>query len=531
MSDARPRVEGAGAAGRAMEPAAGQGAGQTAGAAATQAATVAVPRPVSHYIDGRFVPGRAGRVFETLNPSTNRPITTVAEGLAEDVDAAVRAARRAFDEGPWPRSSPAERARMLLRIADAIEDRAEEIAHLEVLDTGLPITQARGQAARAAENFRFFARRIQDLEGQAFQVGDRFLNYTVHKPVGVAGLITPWNTPFMLETWKVAPCLAAGNTCVLKPAEWSPLTAYKLAEIIHEVGLPPGVFNVVHGFGETAGAALVAHPLVNLISFTGETSTGKAIMANGAATLKRYSFELGGKSPVVVFADADFDRAVDAAVFGVFSLNGERCTAGSRLLVEASIYDRFVAAVAERASRIRVGDPFDPATELGPLIHPDHWARVYGYVRAGREEGARLVTGGRRPPGLEEGNYLEATVFADVTRDMRVFQEEIFGPVVVATPFRDEAEAVRLANDVRYGLAAYVWTRDVQRAHRVGQAIDAGMVWLNSQNVRDLRTPFGGMKDSGIGREGGDYSFEFYCERQVIHVALGEHPIPRFGAG
>ncbi|WP_243123509.1 5-carboxymethyl-2-hydroxymuconate semialdehyde dehydrogenase [Thermaerobacter sp. FW80] len=504
----------------------GQGAGTPA---------AAVPRQALHFIGGRFVPGKEGRFFTTLNPATNRPLAEVAEGSPDDVDAAVQAARRAFDEGPWPRMLPAERARYLERIADRIEARSEAIARVEVLDTGMPISQARGQATRAAENFRFFARRIQDLGGHVWQVGDRFVNYVVHKPVGVAGLITPWNTPFMLATWKVAPCLAAGNTCVLKPAEWAPLSAHLLAEIVAEAGLPEGVFNVVHGFGEPAGASLVAHPAVNLISFTGETTTGKAIMANGAATLKRYSFELGGKSPVVIFADADLERAVDAAVFGVFSLNGERCTAGSRLLVEEPVYRDVVEAVARRAARIRIGDPADPRTELGPLIHPEHWRRVMGYVEAGRAEGAELLTGGRRPPGLPPelagGNYLEATVFAGARPGMRVFQEEIFGPVVVATPFRTEDEAVRLANAVRYGLAAYVWTRDVGRAHRVGQAIDAGMVWLNSQNVRDLRTPFGGMKDSGIGREGGDYSFEFYCERQVIHVALGEHPIPRFGAG
>jgi 5-carboxymethyl-2-hydroxymuconic-semialdehyde dehydrogenase len=316
---------------------------------------------------------------------------------------------------------------------------------------------------------------------------------------------------------------------VLKPAEWSPLSANKLAEIMDEVGLPSGVFNVVYGYGETAGAALTSHPGVQLISFTGETETGKQIMSAGAQTLKRYSFELGGKSPVVVFGDCDFERAVDAAVFGVFSLNGERCTAGSRLLIERDIYDDFVAAVAERARDIRIGPPFDPDTELGPLIHPDHLERVAGYIEIGRQEGARLVAGGERPESPKGGNYLAATVFADVTAEMRVFQEEIFGPVVVATPFSGEEEAVRLANAVRYGLAGYVWSGDTSRAHRVAQGIDAGMVWINSQNVRDLRTPFGGAKQSGIGREGGHYSFEFYCELETIHVALGDHRIPRFG--
>lgn len=485
--------------------------------------------PVLHYINGQFEPGRAGCSFETLNPATNQPLTTVAEGLAEDIDNAVQAARAAFDKGPWPRMTVAERARFLTRIADTIEAHADEIAQLEVHDVGMPITQARSQAARTAENFRFYARVIQNLAGESYQVGQAFLNYTLRKPVGVAGLIMPWNTPLMLSSWRIAPALAAGNTIVLKPAEWSPLSANLLAHLIDEIGLPAGVFNVVHGFGETCGAPLVAHPGVNLISFTGETTTGKTIMARAAGTLKRCSVELGGKSPVVICADADFNRAVDAAVFGIFSLNGERCTAGSRLLIEESLYDRFVDAVAQRTARIRVGDPSNPQTELGPLIHPDHWARVHGYIESGQQEGARLVVGGARPAGLSEGNYMQATLFADVDPQMRIFQEEIFGPVVLATPFKDEREAIRLANDVRYGLAAYVWTRDIGRAHRIGQGIDAGMVWLNSQNVRDLRTPFGGVKDSGVGREGGHYAFDFYCELQTIHVAVNDQPIPRFG--
>jgi 5-carboxymethyl-2-hydroxymuconic-semialdehyde dehydrogenase len=485
--------------------------------------------PVLHYINGQFRPGHQHRTFETLNPATNEPLTTVAEGLAEDIDDAVQAARTAFEEGPWPRMTATERAHVLLRIADTIEAHADEVAYLEVHDVGMPITQARSQAARTAENFRFYARVIQHLAGEAYQVGQTFLNYTIRKPAGVAGLIMPWNTPLMLSSWRIAPALAAGNTIVLKPAEWSPLSANLFAHLVDEIGLPPGVFNVVHGFGETCGAPLVAHPGVSLISFTGETTTGQTIMASAAATLKRCSVELGGKSPVVIFDDADFERAVDAAVFGIFSLNGERCTAGSRLLIQQSIYDRFIEAVAQRTTHIRVGDPSDPQTELGPLIHPEHYARVQNYLELGQQQGARLLAGGTRPSKLQTGNYLQATFFADVTPDMRVFQEEIFGPVLVATPFKDEAEAIRLANAVRYGLAAYIWTRDLERAHHLGQSIDAGMVWLNSHNVRDLRTPFGGEKDSGIGREGGHYAFDFYCEQQTIHTALGKHAIPRFG--
>jgi 5-carboxymethyl-2-hydroxymuconic-semialdehyde dehydrogenase len=500
----------------------------------THAAAILSPASVKvgpqlHYIDGDFQSGLEQRSFETLNPTTNEPIADVAEGLAADVDLAVKAARQAFDEGPWPRLKPSERAAVLRRIADALRDHAEDFVGLEILDIGMPVRQMRGLAARAAENFDYFAGVITELAGDAYQVGNEFLNYTIHKPVGVAGLIMPWNAPLMLSTWRIAPCLAAGNTIVLKPAEWSPLTATRLAELMHEVGLPKGVFNVVHGFGETAGAPLVAHPDVNLIAFTGESSTGSLIMADGAATLKRFSFELGGKSPVVAFADSNFDRVVDAVVAQIFTLNGQRCTAGSRLLAEAPIYEQLIEAVAERARHIRVGNPFDEQTELGPLIRREHHKRVLDYLVSAEEQGARLLAGGRRPPLLGKGNFLEATVFADVAPHMRVFTEEIFGPVLVATPFKDEEEAVRLANATAYGLAAYVWTRDVERAHRVARAIDSGLVWINSQNVRDLRTPFGGAKASGIGREGGRFSFEFYCELQTIHLALGEHPIPRLG--
>jgi len=487
--------------------------------------------PQLHYIGGEFRPGRAGTTFETLNPVTNLPIADVAEGLTPDVEDAVAAAREAFADGPWPRLSAKERAAVLRRIADAIRSNADDFVELECLDIGMPIRQMRGLAARAAENFDFFAAQIEELTGRAYRVGDDFLNYTVHKPVGVAALIMPWNAPLMLSTWRIAPCLAAGNTIVLKPAEWSPLTATRLAALLDEVGLPPGVFNVVHGFGETAGAALVAHPDVKLVSFTGESATGSRIMANAAPTLKRLSFELGGKSPVVVFADADFERSVDAVLAQIFTLNGQRCTAGSRLIAEESIYEDLVQAVAARARKIRVGDPFDEATELGPLIRPEHHERVLGYLESAVADGARCLAGGRRPDALPDGNFLEATVFADVTPEMRVFREEIFGPVLVATPFSTEDEAVRLANATDYGLAAYVWTNELTRGHRVAQAIDSGLVWINSQNVRDLRTPFGGVKASGIGREGGDYSFEFYCDLETIHVSLGEHPIPRLGLG
>ena len=485
--------------------------------------------PILHYIDGKFRPSVSGRTFDTINPATNETITSAAAGDAEDVDQAVMAARRAFEAGTWSALAPRRRAKFLRLIADGIEGRADEIAHLECLDTGMPISQAKGQAARAAENFRFFASVIENVHDEAYPVGSDFINYSVSKPAGVAGLITPWNTPFMLETWKVAPCLAAGDTCVLKPAEWSPVTAQTLAEIIDAAGLPNGAFNVVHGLGETAGDALVKHEQVNMLSFTGETTTGQTIIRNGAATLKRYSMELGGKSPVIVFADADFDQALDAVIYGVYSLNGERCTAGSRLLVEAKWADRFIDAVAERTKDVVVGDPMDPETELGPLIHRDHFERVMAYVLAGQHEGARLEAGGGRPADLPQGNFLEPTFFSSVKPGMKVFQEEIFGPVLVATSFSSDDEAIRLANAVQYGLAAYVWTSNVQRAHRVAQSVDAGMVWINSHNVRDLRTPFGGIKRSGLGREGGQLSLDFYRDQKAIHTALTHQPVPTMG--
>src|SRR6516225_2454363 len=488
-----------------------------------------VPAKLEHFIGGAHTASADGATFEVADPVTNLPYATVAAGGPADVDRAVAAATEAFTEGPGPHLPPRERARILTKVADAIEARGPRIAELETFDTGLPITQARGQAARAAENFRFFADMTVTLHEDAFRSSSQ-LGYVIRKPAGVAGLITPWNTPFMLETWKLAPAIASGCTVVLKPAEWTPLSASLLPEIMTEAGLPGGVFNLVHGIGEVAGAALVAHPGVPRISFTGETTTGQTIMAAAAPHLKALSMELGGKSPCVIFADADLDRAVDSALFGVFSLNGERCTAGSRILAERRVYDSLVSRLAERAERIRVGDPADPATESGALVHPEHYERVLSYVRLGVREGARLVAGGARPAGLPAGNYLAATVFADVTPAMRIFAEEIFGPVVCVTPFDSETEAVDLANSTRYGLAAYIWTSHLERAHRVAAAVESGMTWVNSHNVRDLRTPFGGVKASGVGREGGEHSIDFYTESRIVHIPLGDTHVPRFGA-
>jgi len=488
-----------------------------------------LPGHLQHYYDGRSRDSVDGATFDVLDPVTNQTYTTAAAGQAADVDAAVAAAGRAFEEGPWPTMAGRARARVLHKVADLVEEQDKRLAELETFDTGLPITQSLGQAQRAAENFRFFADLIVAQVDHAYQVPGRQLNYVNRKPVGVAGLITPWNTPFMLESWKLAPAIAAGCTVVLKPAEFTPLSASLWPEIFAEAGLPRGVFNLVHGIGEEAGAALVEHPGTRLISFTGETTTGQTIFRSSARHLKGLSMELGGKSPVVVFADADLDAAVDSSLFGVFSLNGERCTAGSRILVHRPVYDTFVERFAARARAVVVGDPQDPRTEVGALVHPEHYERVLRYVEIGRGEG-RLVAGGGRPKDLARGNYLAPTVFADVAPDARIFQEEIFGPVVTITPFDDEADALRLANAVKYGLAAYVWTADLTVGHRMAQSIEAGMVWLNSHNVRDLRTPFGGVKASGLGQEGGHRSIDFYTEEQAVHVTLAPVHPPRFGA-
>lgn len=483
---------------------------------------------VNHWINGQNV--SSDEYFDDLNPATGEVIAEVASGGQKEVDMAVAAAKEAFPK--WAATPMKERARIMRRLGELIDKNVATIAELETKDTGLPIHQTKNVLIpRASHNFEFFAEVCQQMNGRTYPVDNKMMNYTLLQPVGVCALVSPWNVPFMTGTWKTAPCLALGNTAVLKMSELSPLTADFLGQLVNEAGVPKGVFNIVQGYGATAGDALVRHKDVRAVSFTGGTKTGRAIMQN--AGIKKYSMELGGKSPVLIFEDADIERAMDAALFTIFSINGERCTAGSRIFIQQSIYDEFVARFAERAQRLIVGDPTDPKTQVGAMISKAHYDKVTGYIKIGMDEGAKLVAGGLERPDLPEhlksGNFIRPTVFADVNNKMRIAQEEIFGPVVCLIPFKDEEEGLAMANDVEYGLASYVWTQDISKILRISSAIEAGMVFVNTQNVRDLRQPFGGIKASGVGREGGEYSFEVFAEVKNVCISFGDHPIPRWG--
>jgi 5-carboxymethyl-2-hydroxymuconic-semialdehyde dehydrogenase len=483
---------------------------------------------VQHLIGGKAVSGSS--YFETVNPATQDVLAEVARGGEVEVDAAVAAAKSAFPA--WAGKPAAERAALLRKLGDLIAQHVPDISKTETQDTGQVIAQTAKQLVpRAADNFHYFAEMCVRVDGHTYPTATH-LNYTLFHPVGVCALISPWNVPFMTATWKIAPALAFGNTAVLKMSELSPLSAARLGELALEAGIPAGVLNIVHGFGPEVGEPLCRHPGIRAISFTGSTATGNRIVK--AAGLKKFSMELGGKSPFIVFEDADRARALDAALFMIFSNNGERCTAGSRILVQKSIYAEFVEQFTARARRIAVGDPLDEKTIIGPMISVNHLEKVRRYIEMGPKEGATLMCGGVDAPAmtgsLAKGNFVKATVFADVDNRMRIAQEEIFGPVACLIPFEDEADAIAKANDIVYGLSSYVWSENLGRAHRVAAAVEAGMCFVNSQNVRDLRQPFGGTKASGTGREGGTWSYEVFLEPKNVCVSLGAHHIPHWGA-
>ncbi|CUH67161.1 2-aminomuconic 6-semialdehyde dehydrogenase [Thalassovita gelatinovora] len=481
---------------------------------------------VLNRIAGKDEPAQSGATFENHSPVDETLICNVAKSGTADIDAAAQAAKAAFPA--WRDMAATERKKILHKIADGIVERAEEIAFCECWDTGQALRFMSKAALRGAENFRFFAERALTARDGQHLVSPTLMNITTRVPIGPVGVITPWNTPFMLSTWKIAPALAAGCTVVHKPAEFSPVTARILMEIAEQAGLPTGVWNLVNGFGEDAGRALTEHPDIKAIAFVGESKTGSMIMKQGADTLKRVHFELGGKNPVIVFDDADLDRALDAAIFMIYSLNGERCTSSSRLLLQSSIAKEFTAKLIERVNRIKVGHPLDPTTEIGPLIHQTHFDKVCSYFDIAKSDGATVAAGGA---ALDQpGYYVRPTLFTQAKSDMRIAQEEIFGPVLTAIQFDTEDQALEIANGVEYGLTGYVWTNDLTRALRFTNSLEAGMIWVNSENVRHLPTPFGGVKASGIGRDGGDWSFEFYMEQKHIGLATGQHAIPRLGA-
>jgi betaine-aldehyde dehydrogenase len=481
-------------------------------------------RAYQNYVNGQWVSSASGKTFPVYDPSTEEVIAQVAASESADVERAVKAARAAFDSGPWPKTTAQDRGRVLFKLAEKVRQNSAMLAEMECRNTGKPIVEAEYDIADVATCFEYYGGLANKITGSVIPVPANALSFTLREPVGVAGQIIPWNYPLMMAAWKLAPAIAAGCTCILKPAEQTPLTALEFANWFEEAGLPPGVVNIINGYGETCGAALVAHPGVDKIAFTGSAAVGKIIVKSAADTLKRVTLELGGKSPNVFFADADWEAAVDGALFGVFINQGEVCSAGSRILVEKKIYSKFVEAMTEKAKRIKLGPPLDRETKMGPLVSKEQYDRVNSYLDLGKKE-AKVAIGGGRPKQFGKGFYVEPTIFYDVDNSARIAREEIFGPVASVIPFDDEGGAIRIANDTPYGLAAAVWTRDIFKAFRVVKSLRAGIVWVNHMQPTYVEAPWGGYKQSGFGRELGPWGLEEYLETKQVYVNLDETPI------